>query len=47
MTREQVKQRHDSEIIKRRNDISHRADRDANGQRQPMSEDKPTLRSIG
>ena len=37
MTREQVKQHHD-EIIKRRNDISHRADRDANGERQPMNE---------
>jgi len=40
MTREQVKQRHDGEIIKRRNDISHRADMNANGQRQPMSEDQ-------
>jgi hypothetical protein len=38
MTRDQVRQHHDGEIIKRRNDISHRADRDANGQRQPMSE---------
>jgi hypothetical protein len=40
MTREQVKERHDGEVIKRRNDISHRADRNANGQRQPMSEDQ-------
>ena len=40
MTREQVKQHHDGEIIQRRNDISHRADRDANGKRQPMSEDQ-------
>ena len=38
MTAQQVKQRHDGEIIKRRNDISHRADRDVNGQRQPMTE---------
>ena len=38
MTRDQVKQHHDNEIIKRRNDIAHRADRDAKGQRQPMSE---------
>lgn len=38
MTREQVRQRHDGEIIKRRNDIAHRADRDSNGRRQPMSE---------
>jgi hypothetical protein len=38
MTREEVKKRHDGEIIKRRNDISHRADRDETGQRQPMSE---------
>jgi hypothetical protein len=40
MTREEVKRHHDSEIIKRRNDISHRADRDANGQRQPISADQ-------
>ena len=40
MTRDQVKQHHDDEIIKRRNDISHRADRNAKGQRQPMSEDQ-------
>lgn len=39
MTGQQVRRRHDGEIIKRRNDISHRADRDVTGQRQPMSED--------
>ena len=37
MSGQQVKQRH-NEIIRRRNDISHRADRDANGARQPMNE---------
>ena len=40
MTRDKVKQYHNDEIIKRRNDISHRADRDASGQRQPMSEEQ-------
>lgn len=37
MTPVEVKQRHDREIIKRRNDIAHRADRDAQGRRQPLS----------
>lgn len=41
MTQQQAKQRHE-EIIKRRNDISHRADRDAFGQRQPMTEAQAT-----
>lgn len=37
MTGQQAKERH-NDVIKRRNDISHRADRDAHGQRQPMTD---------
>ena len=37
MTANDVKQRHDTVIIKRRNDIAHRADRDALGHRQSIS----------
>lgn len=37
MTKDQAKQRH-NDVIRRRNDISHRADRDASGRRQPMTE---------
>ena len=37
MTGQQVKQRH-SDVIKRRNDISHRADRNELGHRQPMTD---------
>lgn len=39
MTLQQAKQCH-NDVIKRRNDISHRADRDVSGQRQPMTEDQ-------
>ena len=41
ITAQQARQHH-SEVIKRRNDISHRADRDALGQRQSMTEDQAT-----
>ena len=41
MSQQQAKQNHE-EIIKRRNDISHRADRDALGQRQCMTEAQAT-----
>jgi restriction system protein len=41
MPPQQAKQNHE-EIIKRRNDISHRADRDALGQRQSMTEAQAT-----
>jgi hypothetical protein len=41
MTQQQARQHHE-EIIKRRNDISHRADRDALGRRQPMTEAQVT-----
>jgi hypothetical protein len=37
MTLKQARDRH-NEVIKRRNDISHRADRGANGHRQPMTD---------
>ena len=37
MTVAEVRQRHDQKIIKRRNDIAHRADRDAHGIRQPIT----------
>ncbi len=37
MPADAVKERHDKVIIKRRNDIAHRADRDAHGHRQPIS----------
>jgi len=36
LPKDQAKQRHNG-VIKRRNDISHRADRDASGRRQPMT----------
>jgi hypothetical protein len=41
LTRDQVKQRH-NDVIRRRNDISHRADRDASGHRQPMTDGEVT-----
>ena len=41
MPQQHAKQNHEG-IIKRRNDISHRADRDAHGQRQPMTEVQAT-----
>jgi hypothetical protein len=41
MSQQQSRQNHE-EIIKRRNDISHRADRDAFGQRQGMTEAEAT-----
>lgn len=41
LTREQAKQRH-TDVIRRRNDISHRADRDASGHRQPMTDGEVT-----
>jgi hypothetical protein len=41
MSQQQAKQTHE-EIIKRRNDISHRADRDALGQRQCMTDAQAT-----
>ena len=41
LTKEQAKQRH-NDIVKRRNDISHRADRDASGRRQPMASGEVT-----
>jgi hypothetical protein len=41
MTGQQAKVRH-NDVIRRRNDISHRADRDARGQRQPMTEAEAT-----
>jgi hypothetical protein len=40
MTALAVKERHDKVIIKRRNDIAHRADRDAHGKRQPITADE-------
>lgn len=39
MTALEVRDRHDKVIIKRRNDIAHRADRDTHGNRQPITAD--------
>jgi restriction system protein len=41
MPRDQAKQTH-QQVIKRRNDISHRSDRDASGRRQPMTDAQAT-----
>lgn len=42
MTGQQAKERH-NDVVKRRNDISHRADRDAHGQRRPMTDSEVTV----
>jgi restriction system protein len=41
LTKDQAKQRH-NDVIRRRNDISHRADRDGSGRRQPMTDGEVT-----
>jgi hypothetical protein len=41
LTRDQAKQCH-NDVIRRRNDISHRADRDTSGRRQPMTDGEAT-----